>query len=325
MNSDFWILWIPLLVPCFMLSVALASLSAVEKKQEEHDEKLDKLECQLARLENRLESRFKLPDVDPSTLDTKYMTLDEMDLEAGRLHNLISNARDIRDKESILKGLRDAQDKLKKWEDAYVEQLCYIDPESKKYRRNKRLREREEKLCRWSLGPLSSTPDRHRGNGNGIDNGKKGKGNGKNGKGKRIRPKNRRRTDSRPCHAPTDDFLVCQSGNRQHPSPRQHPNQRKGLKSLKRIAVIALGVFAGLLLASGTVAFSPRWKTCELWSECILVPGAKLLRESADGWESLESTGILNKNRFATHKPRPTFPKWFRPENCRCKIECQAR
>ena len=151
MNPDFWILWIPFLVLVVMLSFALASLRCVEKKQEEHDKKLDELGWQLARLENRLESRFKLPDVAPSTLDTKYMTLGEMDLEAGRLHDLISNARDIRDKESILKGLRDAKDALEKWENAYVEQLCYIDPESKKYRRNKRLREREEKLCRWSL------------------------------------------------------------------------------------------------------------------------------------------------------------------------------
>ena len=104
-----------------------------------------------ARLENRLESRFKLPDVDPSTLDTKYMTFDEMRDEASRLRLLI-RTRDIPDQESILKRLDDARDKLEKWKDAYVEQLCYIDPESKKYRRNKRLWEREEKLCRWSLG-----------------------------------------------------------------------------------------------------------------------------------------------------------------------------
>ncbi len=147
MNPDFWI---PFLVLIVMLSVALADLSLVKKKQEEHDKKLDELECQLARLENRLESRFKLPGVAPSTLDTKYMTLDEMDLEAGRLWLLI-DARDIPDQESILKRLRDAKDALEKWEKAYVEQLCYIHPESKKYRRNKRLREREEKLCRWSL------------------------------------------------------------------------------------------------------------------------------------------------------------------------------
>ena len=81
---------------------------------------------------------------------------------------------------------------------------------------------------------------------------------------------------------------------------------KEGLKGWKRIAVIALDVFAGLLLASGTVAFSPQWKTCELWFGCILVPAAKLLRESADGWESLGSAGILNKNRFAVHKPRQT-------------------
>lgn len=70
---------------------------------------------------------------------------------------------------------------------------------------------------------------------------------------------------------------------------------------------------------------SPQWKTCELWSECILVPSAKLLRESADGWESPESAGILNKNRFAVHKSRLTFLQWFRPESRRCKTEVPAR
>lgn len=84
-----------------MLSFALTSLSFVEKKQEEHDKKLDELGWQLARLKNRLESRFKLPDVDPSTLDTKYMTFDEMRDEASRLRLLI-RTRDIPDKESIL-------------------------------------------------------------------------------------------------------------------------------------------------------------------------------------------------------------------------------
>ena len=106
MNPDFWILWIPFLVLVVMLSVALASLRFVEKKQEIQDEKLDELECQLARLENRLESRFKLPDVDPSTLDKEYMTLDEMEREASRLLSLIAK-RDIPDKESILKRLDD--------------------------------------------------------------------------------------------------------------------------------------------------------------------------------------------------------------------------
>ena len=134
-----------------MLSVAsLASLRFVEKKQEIQDEKLDELECQLARLENRLESRFKLPNIDPSTLDKEYMTLDEMEREAFRLWSLIAK-RDIPDKESILKELDDARHKLEKWEKAYVEQLCYIDPKSKKYSRNKRLREREEALCRHRL------------------------------------------------------------------------------------------------------------------------------------------------------------------------------
>ena len=141
-----------------MLSVALASLSAVEKKQEKHDKKLDELECQLARLENRLESRFKLPGVDPSTLDTKYMTFDEMRDEAFRLRELIDE-RDIPDKESILKRLRDAKDEWERWEKAYWERKYEINYTVQKYRRRERLEERhrrlgerEEKLCRWSLG-----------------------------------------------------------------------------------------------------------------------------------------------------------------------------
>ena len=132
-----------------MLSVALANLSVVEKKQEEHDKKLDELEGQLARLENRLESRFKLPDVDPSTLDPKYMTNDEMKREAFRLWPLIGE-RDIPDKESILKRLDGARNELEKWEKADMER-GYIDPLSKKYSRHMRLREQEEELCRHRL------------------------------------------------------------------------------------------------------------------------------------------------------------------------------
>ena len=138
-----------------MLSVALANLRFVEKKQEIQDEKLDELECQLARLENRLESRFKLPDVAPSTLDTKYMTLDEMDLEAGRLHDLISNARDIRDKESILKGLRDAQDKLRSWREAKEPEINTFPKYSRRERLMegyRRFMELKKEYCRNQLG-----------------------------------------------------------------------------------------------------------------------------------------------------------------------------
>lgn len=226
MNPD---LWIPFLVLGVMLSFALASLSAVKKKQE----KLDKLECQLARLENRLESRFKLPNIDPSTLDTKYMTLDEMSCEENRLWLLI-DARDILDKESILKSLDDAKDELEKWKNANREGLLEMNIMSTKYRRHSRLMEREKEYCRGWLGSVIGSArwkisdwewDRRQEEWN--KQREERKGNTKNGKGKRTRPKNRRRTDSRPCHAPTDDFLVCQSGNRHHPSARQRPNQRK--------------------------------------------------------------------------------------------------
>ncbi len=150
MNPDFWILWIPFLVLVVMLRFALASLSLVEKKQEIQDEKLDELECQLARLENRLESRFKLPDVDPSTLDKEYMTLDEMEREASRLWVLIGN-RDIPDKESILKTLDDALDKLRSLKKANIEAICEMGIMSKKYRRHRSLMEQEEELCRGQL------------------------------------------------------------------------------------------------------------------------------------------------------------------------------
>ena len=133
-----------------MLSVALANLSAVEKKQEKHDKKLDELECQLARLENRLESRFKLPDVDPSTLDKKYMTLDEMNYEAFRLWSLIVE-RDVPDKKSILKRLDDARDKLRSLKKANIEAICEMGIMSKKYSRHMRLMEQEEELCRGQL------------------------------------------------------------------------------------------------------------------------------------------------------------------------------
>lgn len=130
-----------------MISVALANLSAVKEKQEKHDEKLDELECQLARLENRLESRFKLPDVDPSTLDKEYMTLDEMDLEARRLWLLIVE-HDMPDKESILKRLDDARDKLRSLKKANIEAICEMGIMSKKYRHHERLMKQEEELCR---------------------------------------------------------------------------------------------------------------------------------------------------------------------------------
>lgn len=149
MNLDL----IPFLLLCFMLSFALASLRFVEKKQEEHDKKLDELECQLARLENRLESRFKLPGVAPSTLDEKYMTLDEMDYEAGRLWLLIGDL-DIPDQESILKRLDDAQDELRSLKKADIESIYEMGILSEKYRRHRRLMERKLEDCRRWLGSV---------------------------------------------------------------------------------------------------------------------------------------------------------------------------
>ena len=124
----------------------MANLRFVKEKQEKQDKKLDELECQLARLENRLESRFKLPDVDPSTLD-------EMNREAFRLWSLI-DARDIPDQESILKRLDDAKDELKKWEEADIKGKLEMGIMSEKYRRHSRLIEREKEYCRGWLGSV---------------------------------------------------------------------------------------------------------------------------------------------------------------------------
>lgn len=140
-----------------MLSVALADLSLVKKKQEEHDKKLDELGWQLARLKNQLESRFKLPDVDPSTLDKKYMTLDEMNYEAFRLWSLIVE-RDIPDKESILKELDDAIHKLERWQHANIG-IGYIDPLSKNTVATSASWNEKRNYLEDASDPLSSTPD----------------------------------------------------------------------------------------------------------------------------------------------------------------------
>ena len=130
----------------------------MEKKQEEHDKKQDELECQLARLKNRLESRFKLPNVDTSTLDTKYMSFHEMEREASRLWVLIGE-RDIPDKESILKRLNDAKDELRSLEEAEREAICEMGIMSKKIVDTGASWNGKRNTVEASSIPLSSSPE----------------------------------------------------------------------------------------------------------------------------------------------------------------------